>query len=145
MSRADGPFKIVEKINDNAYKLDLPADFGVSPTFNIVDLKPYLGEKDELESRTTPIQEGEDDEPIAPSDTSNTTNNPQVKQDPITRARARQFDHQVNSFLNIHASLDGLLLNSCDVLLLRNVGEAPQPYPGITLRRASLLGLEAEL
>jgi hypothetical protein len=39
-------------------------DFGVSPTFNISDLKPYMGEEDEIESRTTPIQEGEDDEDI---------------------------------------------------------------------------------
>ena len=67
--RADGPFKVVAKINDNAYKLELPADFGVSPTFNIADLKPYLGEEDELESRTTQMQEGEDDEDIPPNDT----------------------------------------------------------------------------
>ena len=40
MPRADGPFKVLEKINDKAYKLELPADFGVSPTFNIADLKP---------------------------------------------------------------------------------------------------------
>ena len=68
MPRADGPFKILEKINDNAYKLELPPEFGVSPTFNISDLKPYLGEEDVLESRTTPIQEGEDDEDITPMD-----------------------------------------------------------------------------
>ena len=35
MPHADGPFKVLEMINDNAYKLDLPADFGVSPTFKI--------------------------------------------------------------------------------------------------------------
>ena len=46
IARVDGPFKVLEKINDNAYKLKLPVDFGVSPTFNIVDLKPYLGEED---------------------------------------------------------------------------------------------------
>ncbi|WVZ58309.1 hypothetical protein U9M48_008590 [Paspalum notatum var. saurae] len=28
MPRADGPFKIIEKINDNAYKLELPPEFG---------------------------------------------------------------------------------------------------------------------
>jgi hypothetical protein len=65
MPWADGPFKVSERINDNAYKLDLPVDFGVSPTFNIADLKPYLGEDDELESRMTQMQEGEDDEDIA--------------------------------------------------------------------------------
>jgi hypothetical protein len=48
MPRADGPFKILEKINDNAYKLELPPEFGVSPTFNISDLKPYLEEEDVL-------------------------------------------------------------------------------------------------
>jgi hypothetical protein len=53
MPRADGSFKVLKKINENAYKLDLPADFGISPTFNITDLKPYLVEKNELESRTT--------------------------------------------------------------------------------------------
>jgi hypothetical protein len=36
----------------------LPIDFGVSTTFNISDLRPYLGEEDEMSSRTTPIQEG---------------------------------------------------------------------------------------
>jgi hypothetical protein len=61
-NRAAGPFKILEKINDNAYKLELPPEFGISPTFNILDLKPYLGKEDELESRATPLQEGEDDE-----------------------------------------------------------------------------------
>ncbi len=69
MPRADGPFKVLERINDNAYKLDLPADFGVSPTFNIADLRPYFGENDELESRMTQIQEGEDDEDITTMNT----------------------------------------------------------------------------
>jgi hypothetical protein len=38
MFRADGPFKILEKINDNGHKLELPSEFGVSPTFNISNL-----------------------------------------------------------------------------------------------------------
>jgi hypothetical protein len=38
MSRAAGPFKILAKISDNAYKLELPTEFGVSPSFNISDL-----------------------------------------------------------------------------------------------------------
>jgi hypothetical protein len=49
MPRADGLFKVLKKINENAYKLDLPTDFGISPTFNITDLKPYLADEDELQ------------------------------------------------------------------------------------------------
>ncbi|WVZ49166.1 hypothetical protein U9M48_000543 [Paspalum notatum var. saurae] len=95
--RADGPFKIIEKINDNAYKLELPPEFGVSPTFNIADLKPYLGEEDELESRTTPLQEGEDDEDISPMHVTDTP--PMVVPGPLTRARTRQLNQQLSSFL----------------------------------------------
>jgi hypothetical protein len=75
MPRANGLFKVLEKINENAYKLDLPADFGVSPTFHIGDLKPYLGEEDELESRLTQMQEGGDGVDTNTSDTSTPTHN----------------------------------------------------------------------
>ena len=122
MPRADGPFKVLEKINDNAYKLELPADFGVSPTFNIADLKPYLGEDDELPSRTTSIQEGEDDEDISSNVTP--TSPPTTHIGPITRARARQLNYQVLSFLanpsNVH---EHMMLPKSDVfMLLRNDG-----------------------
>jgi hypothetical protein len=85
MPRATGPYKIIEKINDNAYKLELPPEFGVSSTFNIADLKTYLGEEDELESRTTPFQEGEDDEDITPLDAP--ADSSAIMQGPMTRAR----------------------------------------------------------
>jgi hypothetical protein len=58
MSRAAGPYKIIAKINDNAYKLELPPEFRVSPSFNISDLRPYLREEDEMPLRITSIQEG---------------------------------------------------------------------------------------
>jgi hypothetical protein len=45
MPRADGPFKIIKKINDNAYKLELPPEFGVSPTFNIFRSEALLGRR----------------------------------------------------------------------------------------------------
>jgi hypothetical protein len=90
MPRADGPFKVLEKINENAYKLDLPIDLGVSPTFNIVDWKPYLGEEDELKSRMTQMQEGEHDLDVNTSDTTAPTHN-QIS-GPITRACARQLN-----------------------------------------------------
>jgi hypothetical protein len=103
MPRADGPFKVLEKINENAYKFDLPTDFGVSPTFDIADLKPYLEEEDELESRTTQMQQLEDVVDINTSDISTPTHN-QIS-GPITRARARQLNNQVSSFLASYSSL----------------------------------------
>jgi hypothetical protein len=119
--RADGPFKVLERITDNAYKLDLPVDFGVSPTFNIADLKPYLGEDDELESRATQMQEGEDDETITTSNTSMPTQN-RVIAGPITRARARQLNQQVSSLLSSCSSyLD--CGDTCTLLLIRNHGQ----------------------
>jgi hypothetical protein len=48
-----GPFKILTKINDNTYKFELPPEFGVSPSLNILDLRPYLGEEDEMSLSTT--------------------------------------------------------------------------------------------
>ena len=36
--RGDGPFQILERINDNAYKVDLSGEYGVSATFNVSDL-----------------------------------------------------------------------------------------------------------
>ena len=124
MPRADGPFKILEKINDNAYKLELPPEFGVSPTFNISDLKPYLGEEDVLESRMTPIQEGEDDEDITPMDIQEVPPlDIQTIQGPITRARARQLNLEVSSLLSVSINNceNGLLPNFYNVI--RNQGE----------------------
>jgi len=100
MPRAAGPFKVLTKINDNAYVLDLPAEFGVSTSFNVADLKPYAGEDEELPSRTTSVQEGEDDEdttststPAAPSLASPDAPPPQAPPSgPITRARARELN-----------------------------------------------------
>jgi hypothetical protein len=71
MPLAAGPYKVLAKINDNAYTLELLPDFGVSPTFNTSDLKPYMGDEDEIESRTTLIQEEDDDEDITSIHTMN--------------------------------------------------------------------------
>ncbi|GKD30814.1 reverse transcriptase domain-containing protein, partial [Tanacetum coccineum] len=45
--RADGLFRVLQRISDNAYKIDLPGRYGVSATFNVADLSPYT-EGDEL-------------------------------------------------------------------------------------------------
>ncbi|KAL5555492.1 hypothetical protein UlMin_037728 [Ulmus minor] len=53
LPRGDRPFQVVARINDNAYKLDLPGEYGVSVSFNVADLSPFdVG--DDL--RTNPSQ-----------------------------------------------------------------------------------------
>jgi len=42
MPSAEGPFKVLENVNVNANKVDLPGDFRVLTTFNVADLSPYL-------------------------------------------------------------------------------------------------------
>jgi len=44
MPRDDGPYQVLKRINDNAYKVYLPGDYSISTTFNLADLNPYLGD-----------------------------------------------------------------------------------------------------
>lgn len=57
----DGPFQVVAGVNDNAHKLDLPGDYGVSATFNVSDLSPFEFDTSSLDSRTNPSKEGGND------------------------------------------------------------------------------------
>ena len=66
-----------------------------------------MGEEDELSSRTTLFQEGEDDED---TNTIVTATSPiAIRTGPITRARARQLNYQVLPFLgndsNVHENM----------------------------------------
>ncbi|GKA75632.1 hypothetical protein Tco_0782010 [Tanacetum coccineum] len=60
--RGDGPFRVLKKINDNAYKIELPGHYIVSVTINVADLSPYKGDTDDdLDSGLSLFQEGKDD------------------------------------------------------------------------------------
>jgi hypothetical protein len=83
--RGDGPFQILEKINDNAHKVDLPGEYKVSATFTVSDLSPFdVGE----DSRSNPFEErGNDGNQSGPS-----LKDPlQVPDGPITRSRAKKI------------------------------------------------------
>jgi hypothetical protein len=52
--RGDGTFKVLKRINNNTYIIDIPTSkYLVSNTFNISDLSPYHGDEEALESRMT--------------------------------------------------------------------------------------------
>nr|GFA41847.1 RNA-directed DNA polymerase [Tanacetum cinerariifolium] len=60
--RADGPFHILKKINDNVYKVELLDHYGVSDTFNVADLSPYTPNADfDDDSGSSRFFRGEDD------------------------------------------------------------------------------------
>ncbi|GJT28508.1 RNA-directed DNA polymerase [Tanacetum coccineum] len=60
--RADGPFRVQKKINDNAYNIELPGHYNVFATFNVSELSTFFGESgDDEDSWTILSQAGKDD------------------------------------------------------------------------------------
>nr|GEV38896.1 reverse transcriptase domain-containing protein [Tanacetum cinerariifolium] len=47
--RADRPFQVLKRINDNAYKIDLLGTYNVSTTFNVANLSLYVTDSEDDE------------------------------------------------------------------------------------------------
>jgi hypothetical protein len=97
--RGDGPFQVLARINDNAYKIELPGEYGVSATFNVADLTPFdVG--DDLNSRSNSLQEGGNDEDI-----NQKVLNDEIQdlEGPMTRARVKKVKEVL---INLMAAKD---------------------------------------
>ena len=96
----DGPFKVLARYNNNAYKIDLPCDkYNVSDVFNIKDLSLYHGDED-IDPRSELSQgRGDDAEhpTVIPMDLPSSHKAPRG---PMTRARARALETEVTSLLS---------------------------------------------
>lgn len=92
LPRGNGPFQVVERVNDNAYKLDLLGEYGFSAAFNVFDLSPF--DVDNVSDlRTNPSQEeGNDNDMLAVQDLDQVPHDHQVQVPfgPITRAHAKK-------------------------------------------------------
>ena len=87
LPRGDGPFQILERINDNAYKVDLPGEYQVSATFNVADLSLF-----DADSRTNPFEErGNDAVQGSVQDDLQVKDPLLVLARPITRSRAKKI------------------------------------------------------
>lgn len=74
LPRTDGPFKVLERYCDSAYKIDLPSEYGgVSATFNVGDLAPYL---DDANLWAIFFSEGENEPDVDTSQTMVTRSGP---------------------------------------------------------------------
>lgn len=54
-----GPVEIIERINDNAYRVRLPPHLRTSDVFNVKHLSPFHGDNDEPNSMANPLPPGE--------------------------------------------------------------------------------------
>ena len=98
MPRGDGPFKVLQRINNNAYKLELPSEYGnISVTFNVSDLSLFdVGNEDDgLDSRTNPFKErGNDVNPNSrtkPNKFQDANEPLKVQEGPITRSKSKKL------------------------------------------------------
>ena len=53
-----GPLEVLERINDNAYRLQLPADITTSDVFNVKYLSRYFPPEQPSDSRSNPLHPG---------------------------------------------------------------------------------------
>ena len=91
MPRGDGPFQVINRVNDNAYKLDLPGEYNVSATFNVADLSPIDADVD---LGTNRFQEGGTDVITTSKDPEEFPNGP------MTRARAKKFQETMGNLFS---------------------------------------------
>lgn len=118
MSQGDGSFQVFERINKNAYKIDLPPEYQVHNTFNVCDLSQVemIEDDNNPNLRTNSLQDGEDDTGIS-------------SLRPFTQNQARELQ-QLQTLLKSLAIYEAFVSPSKGLYLLK-CEEAQQniPYP----------------
>ncbi|KAL9399454.1 hypothetical protein Peur_008415 [Populus x canadensis] len=84
---------VLERINDNAYKIDLPGKYGVCATFNVADLTLFDAYFD---SRSNPFEERRDDV----DQLRNTSKDPlHVSNGPMTWSKTKALKEALNALV----------------------------------------------
>ncbi|KAA3477512.1 Transposon Ty3-I Gag-Pol polyprotein [Gossypium australe] len=92
LSRGDGPFQVLEGINENSYKLDLPGEYNISTSFNVLDLSPF---DVDFNLRISRFEEGGNDVSTPGGSTTSNFDPLELPQGPMTQARAKRMQEAV--------------------------------------------------
>jgi hypothetical protein len=91
--RGDGPFQVLERINDNTYKIDLPGEYDFSATFNVANLTLF---DIDFDSMSNPFKERGDDV----DQPKNTSKDPlHIQNGPMTRSKTKELKEALNAFV----------------------------------------------
>ncbi|RDY04988.1 hypothetical protein CR513_11218, partial [Mucuna pruriens] len=106
LPRGDGPFKILKRKNNNAYKVYMPHKFGGNTTFNVIDLSTQAPNL-----RSNSLQEGEDDAYIGghtqgTQESKNKVANPTLE-GPMTMGRLKRNQEEVQHELATFKGQEG--------------------------------------
>nr|GEU94551.1 retrovirus-related Pol polyprotein from transposon TNT 1-94 [Tanacetum cinerariifolium] len=108
--RGDGPFRVLKKINDNAYKIELLGHYNVSATFNVTDLSPYKGNSDnepDPDRDFTHVNFFNDfvsGNPDVPSDDNNNYASSKSEGNNHSHPSSATFDHFEDDLRHLHVS-----------------------------------------
>ncbi|KAG7564287.1 Reverse transcriptase domain [Arabidopsis suecica] len=158
--RGDGPFKILEKINDNAYRLELPSEVRISHTFNVADLSAY--DPGDSVLRTKPSEEGGNDADIDFNQTAELHPElhpalhpvlhpvPEVREGPMTRSRSKQLKKRFN--LAVQDILSSLELEEVNWSVAPQTGYDPiaeeelaEAFTQMSLERTTPQGMKSSV
>jgi hypothetical protein len=123
ISRKDGHFQIIKRVNDNAYKVDLLGEYNVSATFNVSDI--YLFDVGD-DSRTNSFEErGNDTIQATPRDLL------EILGGLVTRFRTKRFKEALNGLhQDICAKVDFKKILSNEVQVLINLIHVQDGFVG---------------
>ncbi|KAG7568324.1 Integrase catalytic core [Arabidopsis thaliana x Arabidopsis arenosa] len=154
--RGDGPFKILEKIKDNAYRLELPSEVKISHTFNVADLSAY--DPGDSVLRTKPFEEGGNDADIDFNQTAELHAElhpvphpvPEVPAGPMTRSKSKQLKKRFN--LVVQDILSSLELEEVNWSVAPQIGYDPiaeeelaEAFTQMSLERTTPQGMKSSM
>ncbi|RDX91633.1 hypothetical protein CR513_26355, partial [Mucuna pruriens] len=119
LARGDNPFKILNKIHNNAYKVDMPQVFRGNTTFNVIDLTHFVIGTQAPHLRSNSSQEEEEDDAYMGDHTEELREGMNEEashalEGPMTRRRVKRIQDEVQHEL---ATLKGKEEGNMDCLI----------------------------